>query len=210
MRLVGLWSVLLLLVAGITPPVLNADDDNADIKDSGFYIRSDSPVRDLGNNNLGDALFDLNSFYSTKPERKLFSGYRFNQYFSMEAAWIDPVEARRRGESGEGDVAYNPSALVSAKEKDGVSLGAVGMLPLGDQFGLFAKASVYKWDDEDFLDDSLSEGSGADDYVTDSALGFGARYNFSENFSVSAEWERFNRRSDEDIDFLSIGISTRF
>ena len=191
MRLVGLSSVLVLCIAGTLSPVLNAEN-----ADSGFYVRSESSPRALGKNNLGDALFDLNSFYSTRPERKLFSGYKFNQYFAMEAAWIDPVEAERREES--------------AKDKDGVSFGAVGTVPLGDQFGLFAKASLYKWDDEDFLARSLSSGSASDDYVTDSALGFGARYDFSENFSVSAEWERFNRRSDEDIDFLSIGISTRF
>jgi len=205
MRLVGLSSVLVLCIAGTLSPVLKAEN-----ADSGFYVRSQSSPRALGKNNLGDALFDLNSFYSTRPERKLFSGYKFNQYFAMEAAWIDPVEAERRGESGGGSVSRSPGALVSAKDKDGVSLGAVGTVPLGDQFGLFAKASLYKWDDEDFLARSLSSGSASDDYVTDSALGFGARYDFSENFSVSAEWERFNRRSDEDIDFLSIGISTRF
>ena len=205
MRLVGFSSALFLFTAGTFSPVLNADNH-----DGGFYVRSESSARGLGNNSLGDALFDLNSFYNTRPERKLFSGYKFNQYFAMEAAWIDPVEAVRRGESGGGDVSYNPGALVSSRDKDGVSLGAVGTVSLGDQFGLFAKASVYKWDDEDFLARSLSGGSASDDYVTDSALGFGARYNVSENFSVSAEWERFNRRSDEDIDFLSIGISTRF
>lgn len=208
MRLVGLSSsVLFLFIAGTFPPVLNADNHD---NDGGFYVRSESSARGLGKDNLGDALFDFNSFYSTRPERKLFSGYKFNQYFSMEAAWIDPVEVQRRGESGEGSDSYSPGALVSAKDKDGLSLGAVGTVPLSDQFGLFAKASVYKWDDEDFLARSLSSGSASEDYVTDSALGFGARYNFSENFSVSAEWERFNRRSDEDIDFLSIGISTRF
>ena len=121
---------------------------------------------------------------------KLFGGYQFIKYFGLEFAAVD---------LGEFDFLGVPDAL----EQFGIAGQAVGILPLGENFQLFAKAGFFSWEVEAF---------GATDDGTDAAYGVGGQFRFGKkkNWGVRLEWERFEDISGGDVDLVSAGVSYHF
>ncbi len=89
----------------------------------------------------------------------------------------------------------------------GLNISAVGTIPLGSGFALFGKAGLFAWESEA---NDVTGGvpfSGKED-GTDLSFGIGASYDFTKNFAIRAEWERF--KAVGDIDLLSVGIVYKF
>lgn len=123
---------------------------------------------------------------------KLFGGYDFNQNFALEGAWVDLGEVSASGPGGS-----------AGAEVDGFTVVAKGTLPLGDQFGVFAKAGFFLWEVE-----GTGLAAGSDDDGTDLTYGVGAQYMFTDQFGLVGEWERYD--SDDDVDLLSLGVMFKF
>lgn len=128
---------------------------------------------------------------------KLFGGYHFNEFFGVEAAYVD------LGELEEASIAGGP---LTELEVDGFSLAAVGRYPITNAVSIHGKAGVYFWD-ADIVGSIAPQFN--DDSDNDIFFGAGISYRFYERFTVIGEWERYDI-DDFDIDLLSIGVSYSF
>jgi opacity protein-like surface antigen len=88
-------------------------------------------------------------------------------------------------------------------EADGISLSAVGFLPVGP-VDLFARVGAIDWS-ADISSPGL--GSGSDD-GTDLTYGVGAQFRVW-SLSVRAEYEMFDV-DDADVDMISVGVTWTF
>jgi hypothetical protein len=87
----------------------------------------------------------------------------------------------------------------------------VGSVPITKNWGVFGKLGAYRWNQD--LGSNFSSIGGTNPRPT---YGLGLKYDFTGNFSVSGEWDRYQLgpanggRNDADIDLLSIGLKYRF
>jgi opacity protein-like surface antigen len=137
------------------------------------------------------------------PAIKLFGGYEFNQYIAIEGS-IGGYDALDGQTVSVGDMKF---AAVQAK----------GMLPIGEQFNLFAKGGFAYFGAE--FKSSLYTVS--DETVT-GKFGLGAEYALTPNVRVMAEWEYMKPELDllkagsatasidAEINVLSLGVSYHF
>ncbi len=123
---------------------------------------------------------------------KVFGGWEFNRNIAIEGAWVDF-----------GEVSGSIGGSKVRAEVDGWVLAGKGMLPLTEQFGVFAKLGMIMWDVE-----GSGAASGIDDDGTDLIYGLGAQYMFTDRFGVVGEWEWYD--IDNDVDLFSIGALFKF
>lgn len=133
---------------------------------------------------------------------KVAGGYSFSENWAVSLEYVDlgelDVDASALGFFG----------VNSSLEADGFNLSVIGILPVNDSFDLFAKVGAFNWD----IEAKASSGgfsASEDEDGTDISWGLGAAYNFSDNFSVTAEFQRFDIDEDE-IDLISGGVIFRF
>lgn len=119
----------------------------------------------------------------------LFGGYSFTDYIAGELAYVDFGSADR---DGGGTV-----------KGYAVSLDAVGSLPLGRDFSLFAKLG---------LAETRMEPSGAGSETKDDwTYGLGAQYNASRNVGVRLGYDNYRVGSDtSDSALWSLGVLFKF
>jgi OOP family OmpA-OmpF porin len=123
---------------------------------------------------------------------KLIAGWRFLDWLAVEGNYVD---------FGSGDDTVAGSRIET--EADGVSLSAVGFLPVGP-VDLFARVGAIDWSA-----DVSSPGFGrASDDGTDLTYGVGAQFRVW-SLSIRAEYERFDV-SDADLDMISVGVTWTF
>jgi len=123
---------------------------------------------------------------------KLIAGWRFLDWLAVEANYVD---------FGSGDDRVAGTKIET--NADGVSLSAVGFLPVGP-VDLFARVGAIDWSA-----DLSSPGVGrAGDDGTDFTYGIGAQFRVW-SLSLRAEYEMFDI-SDADADMFSIGVTWTF
>jgi len=123
---------------------------------------------------------------------KLIAGWRFIDWLAVEANYLD---------FGSGDDTVFGDKIET--EADGISLSAVGFLPVGP-VDLFARVGAVDWS-ADISSPGL--GSGSDD-GTDLTYGVGAQFRVW-SLSIRAEYEMFDI-SDADLDMISVGVTWTF
>ena len=133
---------------------------------------------------------------------KLFGGYQFHRHVAIELAYVNLGEA-----SYSGDFLGTPVTGGSVKAS-GFNVAGVGILPLTEEFSLFAKLGLFAWEAK------ASDTTGGVPFSAtadgaDVSFGLGASYAFTRQFSVRAEWERFKLES-ADADLISVGVLYRF
>lgn len=139
---------------------------------------------------------------------KFFGGYQFNPNLAVEASYVGMGKATASG------VVFGLPYTGTAKAT-GWGAAAVGTLPVNKEFSVFGKLGVV------MSELKYSEVYGGVPYnfsgaSTGANFGFGAKYDFSSNVAVRAEWERFSDVGNEattgtsDIDMLSIGVVFKF
>jgi OOP family OmpA-OmpF porin len=156
---------------------LGATAFGAQAQDSGFYAGAGA----------GQSIVDEDTAFS------VFGGYQFNRYFGVEAGYADfgKIEPDVAGPALEGDSAY---------------LTAVGTLPVGENFALYAKAGVHRWN----VDTSLPGLTGNDDDSgTDPTYGVGAQYRFTDRVALRGEYSRFEVE-DADADLAQLQVRFDF
>jgi OOP family OmpA-OmpF porin len=167
----------------------------------GFYIGGAVGKSDHDDGNAIPDLITSGSVDGSDTGFKVFGGYQFNPYFGVELAWVD------LGKAGYSGTFFGAPVTGGTVKTSGLNLSAVGTLPLGSGFAIFGKAGVFAWEAK-ANDVTGGVPFSAKDDGGDLSLGIGASYDFTKNFSIRAEWERF--KAVGDIDLLSIGLVYKF
>ncbi|MBN1006917.1 outer membrane beta-barrel protein [Amphritea pacifica] len=175
------------VVAFLSPAVANA---------GGGYLGASYGYTKLELSNTEKAA--LNSFGITVTDDsdqgyKIFGGYRYNDYFAVEAFYADF-----------GDLELSNGAVTVSEETSGYGLSAVGLLPVTENIDLFAKAGVMRWS----IDATSNIGGTAGNDGNDITFGVGAEYTL-DVVTVRAEMERFEI-GDSSMDLVSVGLALNF
>lgn len=127
---------------------------------------------------LGRVDVNDSDFEDEDTSAKVYLGGKFGPYLGVEASVND------FGDS---------STDVSEWELNGTTLALVGFLPFNERVALFLKLGNLWWE----ADASLA---GADDDFDGSERfgGIGAQFNFTDNFAMRLEYERYKVEIDED------------
>ena len=125
---------------------------------------------------------------------KAIAGWRFLDWVAVEANYVD---------LGSGD----DNVLGEKIETDinGVSLAAVGFVPLGP-VDLFARVGAVNWNADL---DAPNLGVSASDDGTDLTYGVGAQFRVW-SLSIRGEYEIFDIDGPDDVDMFSIGVTWTF
>lgn len=142
---------------------------------------------------------------------KIFAGYQFNSMLSVEAGYFDlgtfDFTART-----------DPLGTLSGNIKlRGVNLDLVGLLPLNEEFSLFARAGVhYTLAKDNFAGTGLVNitNSNPSKREANLKLGLGIQYAINEAWAIRLEDERYHVNDGVsnrgDVDLISIGAIYRF
>ena len=123
---------------------------------------------------------------------KIIAGWRFLDWLAVEGNYVD---------FGSGDDRVAGTKIET--EADGISLSAVGFLPVGP-VDLFARVGAIDWS-ADLSSPGIGRGS---DDGTDLTYGIGAQFRVW-SLSVRAEYEMFDIE-DADLDMISLGVTWTF
>ncbi len=152
--------------------------------DNGIYLGASVGQSGL---EIDDLDYDANA-----TGYKIIAGWRFLDWLAVEGNYVD---------FGSGDDSVAGDRVET--EADGISLSAVGFLPVGP-VDLFARVGAIDWS-ADISSPDL--GSGSDD-GTDLTYGVGAQFRVW-SLSVRAEYEMFDV-DDADVDMISVGVTWTF
>lgn len=134
----------------------------------------------------------------------VFAGYRFSQYWSVEAAYIDFGEPTANFQATNGSASGNYRVKIS-----GVSPNIVGTLPLG-RVELFAKAGYYMYQ----LQTQLNVGTGtvieAKDTRANLLYSAGLGTNWTVHFNARLEYQRLNLDNANNSDALWLTAQWKF
>ena len=123
---------------------------------------------------------------------KAIAGWRFLDWLAVEGNYID---------LGSGDDTIEGTKFET--DVSGVSLSAVGFLPIGP-VDLFARVGAINWEaDLSGLGESISDDG------TDLTYGVGAQFRVW-SLSIRAEYEQFDIDSADTVDLISVGVTWTF
>lgn len=112
---------------------------------------------------------------------KVFGGFRFLRNFAVVGGFAQLADTEATG----------PAPFTDLLEVNGPYVTAVGILPLGANFELFATVGAFHWNQDVTFNGASGSFSG-----TDLTFGAGAAWNFSAfgtpGFAVQVEWQQFN------------------
>lgn len=221
-----LASVILMMASGV-----NAEENNlyvgASFGSSAYDVNKKDFIDDSSLNSLESKFDDTDSAF------KIFGGYQINDYFAVEAAytnlgglsfskgyyvgWRDPQQ---------GSEGLLMDTLYATLEVTGFIVNGVAQYPISDDFSVFAKLGVFRWNvDASFkwisdyyliIDNVLQSDifyteispSSESDSGTDAFIGLGLSYQWSV-FDIRAEYEIYES-DGEKINIASLGVLYRF
>lgn len=129
---------------------------------------------------------------------RVFTGYAFNDYFALEASYLDFGTFKDTV-----DVSGVP-VDVSA-DADGFSFAAVGSLPLSEQLSLRGKAGVFFWDGQSTVN-GITENDPSDQ---NAFVGAGLGYALSERAKLFLDLEYYDLDGAEPL-LASVGFAFSF
>jgi OOP family OmpA-OmpF porin len=169
------------------------------LKLSGWYLGGS-----LGQSEMGD--IDCPPVAGAKCDDKdkawrIFGGYQINRTFAVELGYTDLGSFDR--------TAPGINATIEATAWDIVGIAA---FPLGNTFSLYGKLGFYRSETE-------AQALG-DQSNNDFTYGAGIQWDFTPNFAMRAEWQRYQSvefkratgtgTGDGDVDVLSVGALVKF
>jgi len=142
---------------------------------------------------------------------KLFGGYQFNRYFSLEGGYFD------LGKVGYQATTLPAGTLNGEMKVNGLNLDLVLNLPFTEKFSAFARVGAAHANAKDTFVGTgavLVTNPNPSERSTNVKFGAGLQYDFTKSFGMRAEVERY-RINDAvgnkgDIDLVSLGILVRF
>lgn len=174
------------IIAALSPAIASAE---------GGYLGASYGRTEL---NVADSLKDELDAVGVSVEDidqgwKIFGGYRFNDNVALEVFHADL-----------GDAEISDGTDWAKIGADGYGLSIVGLLPVSENFDLFAKAGLFHWSADLTTNFDVSAG----DDGTDATYGIGAAYNM-DTVTLRAEFERYDLSGDE-VDMISAGVALNF
>ena len=211
---------------------------NVPAQESGFYAGGAAGWSMIDDDFINQQKKDRHSVDDSSLGWKFFAGYNLNQYFGVELAYVDLGEATATISAADNNNVGKASELKSTTE--GFSFAATGRYPFAKQFDVFARIGgfYYSYDINrdiavNFQTATTVSRTGAT--VTNTIekpaaslsvdklsyfFGLGIRYAWNENFSIRAEWERYdfsaltnqvnNRDLEVSINVFSAGFEYHF
>ncbi len=161
----------------------------AQAAESGFYVEADvgrSSVSDSG------ASIDENA-----TGFRLATGYQFIPWLAVDVGYVS---------FGSFDSVIDLQGMPVAVDisADGLELGLVGRIPLGEKFALTARVEKIWWDAEFKAAGIVDEDSG-----NEFAYGVGAEIAIGEKFALTGAWQKYDL-AGTDVDLLYFGLRLRF
>ena len=142
---------------------------------------------------IGQSKLKNDSFFpgldTTNTGGKLYAGYAFSPFFSLELGYVDF-----------GSFGYAGGSV----KAHGPFLDAVGTIPFTPQWSGLVRAGGF----QGTLDNGV-----ASDHGNSYKVGLGVQYNVTANTGVRAEYERYKfdaLNSKPNVDLLSVGVNYRF
>ncbi len=215
----GLVSALVLVAALPIAAVLVAEDARAE---NDWYIGAAVGQADI-DYKASDLTSDLASLGWTisnvtvdheDTAWKIYGGWSMNQYFALELGWVDlgKIETRYSTTIPPNEIGniLADTASVHPLSGDGVTAAAVLRWPFSSSFAVHAKAGLFAWESD--IDVRVVQGGTGqvlrDTSGTDGMYGLGLEWTFTDHWSLTAEWERY--QLDDWVDTPSIGIRYAF
>jgi len=185
---------------------------------------------DASNSDVNDALSPYwhaaeISIDKTDTAYKLQAGYQFTENFSIEGGYVDLGNLKYQfvPTPNPGTIAlYYPDLSKVKVSASGWNLSAVGVLPLNNNFSLYAKAGAIRATVKAKTEVTYFFPPTGDSSDTESStdikplFGVGASYKLNSNVSVRVEAERYSNLGDSDttgegnVDLYSAGIAYKF
>ena len=156
---------------------------------------------------IGEGISD---FDGSDTAFKLLGGYKFGKYFALELEYIDGGEA---DDSWREEFKGVTEELRATIEFTGWNASLVGILPIGEQFDVFAKLGAIMWDADLVLDyrvdGSLMERERLSDDGSEFSWGIGGSWHFMDNLGARIEYQAFDI-DDADADLISASVVWQF
>lgn len=197
---VGIAAATLIALSGGMMPAHAAQPDN----NRGFYVGGGVGQFNVQIDDIDDTNNAIERLDDDDTSWKAFVGYRFNQYFSIEGAYIDfggPSDrATATGSSGDYQV-----------ELSGLAPYVIGTIPLGP-VELFGRVGYYFYDVDvtadldDLGDDVFSSSDSGEDLL----YGFGVGVTFFDHLHARLEYEKIEADNVDDADALWLSGAWRF
>lgn len=141
---------------------------------------------------LGQADHDLPGLSESATSFALGGEYKFSENFALEGRYDDYGTAEYR--------AFGESADISASS---FGVGVKGLIPLNEQFSVFAKIGFASWD---------LEADGDDESGSDLYYGFGAQYMATEQLGLGIDYTMMDAEIVDGIDYelSNLSVSATF
>ena len=190
-------AALLALLAG---PALaqEDDDDRAGRNLEGFYIGGgigdySSSVDEINSlDSIDDAGID---FSDSDNAMKVFAGWHFNQFFAVQADYVD---------FGESSGAVTPS-VAGTSDVQGIAPSIVGTLPLGP-IELFARVGMMFYE----VDLNLTGGRLVDESGEDLVYSAGIGIDVLDRLNLRLEYEEIDIEQLDESDALWLNVAWKF
>jgi opacity protein-like surface antigen len=143
-------------------------------------------------------------------------GYRFHRFFAAEFGLLQFGDLTTKGSGNvdfDGVGNFQSTTGTFRFHPNGFLISALGVLPLGEKFEAFGRLGYLFTNAEREASikvegDTVLAGSFTDD-SQELVYGIGLGFNFNQVYSVRAEYQ-FTDVSDEELNFLSLGLQVRF
>jgi outer membrane protein OmpA-like peptidoglycan-associated protein len=153
---------------------------------------------------------EANVSHQNRTAWELLAGYKYSNYLSLEAGYIDLGEVRTRLRGSVVDINdYLTSAnLVHPRSASGYELAVLGRYPLNEKNYLYLRAGLlfansrYEADAE--VEFAKRSNSGRDGFI-----GIGYGYEISDHWGLRLSFENY-RVEDENIGLLGLGVQYKF
>jgi len=133
---------------------------------------------------------------------KLVGGYRVNENFAFEIAYVDLGTARYAGD-------WFGSPVINGRlEIYGMNIAALGMVPVQSNFRLLGKFGLYAWE-ADARDITGGFPFAGSQTGSDMFFGVGVEFDITPSLGLRIEWESFDV-VDSDATLASIGLLGQF
>jgi hypothetical protein len=167
---------------------------------------------------LDDGSFTSRNDDDTGTSLRVFGGMGIGKYLALEVAYADFGEATTGGQSDGSGTVFNAGPQSVEIEVDAYEFSLVGRLPLGDDFGLFAKIGQTVSESSAAISIDAQSGGTFDGTFTDddSALtyGGGVHYDGLRPVRIVAEYGVLPFEpaffSDTTLDWLALSVAYLF
>ena len=146
---------------------------------------------------------------------RLSGGYKFNEYWGLEASWVDLGTAE-----GDGSVTSPSPGSINGKIKSyGFVVAGTGTYPFNDQWSIFLRLGMINAQKEVDVTASGSlapaaETTSSTDWKT--TYGAGLNWNFYSNWAARIGWDQYrnlgnqNKTGEDNVNLASVGIVYKF